>query len=221
MEYVTKGTKFRVIKDIPICAITSWGKPYTGSEETVIPKNTVMIAPYDQIVGTLAFGVIPEKYKEMEIQFISKKILANKDYAGYHFNFENEDYGRYFIYLDENKNDPSKYVAGEKIPARYTLVFKDSKSLKMIKNPTPDDIEKMVMLFISKNGSEILKSGYIILSKPIATNNITIISGKEGFNIEYQEGRERHKFQKNFKADEINKVLISYLDETNDWKKSI
>ncbi|MBF0570397.1 MAG: hypothetical protein HQL12_00860 [Candidatus Omnitrophica bacterium] len=221
MENVKKGTRFIVVKDFSTHAMTSWGKPYTGSEDCIIPKGTVMVAEHDQIEGALGFGVVPEKYKELEPEFIPKKTLNDKDYGGYYFSFEKEDYGRYFIYLDENKNDPSQYAIGEKIPAKNTLVLKDSKTLKMVKNPNPNDIEKAVMSFIAKNTSENFVPGYIMITPASIVPNITVLSKENGFCVECQEGSERHKSKRNFNAEEIINILISFVNGTDEWKKSV
>jgi len=221
MENVKKDARFIVTKDFPTHALTSWGKPYTGSEECVIPMGAVMIAPHDQIEGALGFIVIPEDYKKMELKFIPSKTLTDKDYGGYYFSFEREDYGRYFIYLDESKNDSLKYATDEKIPAKNTLVLKDSKTLKMVKNPSPSDIEGAVKSFILKNANESFMPGYIMITPASIVPTITVLSKENGFSVEYQEGSERHKSKRYFNADEIINVLKSFVDGTDEWKKNI
>lgn len=105
MELVKKGQKFITIKEFPSSVLTTWFKPYTGSEDCIIPKGTIFIAEYDQRSGYPGFGVLPEKYKEMEPFFIPPQILENKDYSNYYFVFNKKDYGKYFVYLDEYKNE--------------------------------------------------------------------------------------------------------------------
>ena len=85
MKNVQRGQKFIIIQDFPTHALTSWGKPCTGSEACVIPKGTILIADGDQLPGTRGFGVIPEKYKEMESVFISQETLSDKDYSDYYY----------------------------------------------------------------------------------------------------------------------------------------
>ncbi len=218
MENVKEGARFIVIKDYPTHALTSWGKPYSGSEEGVILRGTVMIAFSDQIDGALGFGVVPERYKEMESQFISSKTLSDSDYSNYHFVFKNEDYGRYFIYEDSSKNDPSKYTIGDSVLVKNILDVKNDEIFKSIKNPTQEDIENAVRLF---NNAQRYVPGYIILTKANIVNNITVYSKEEGFYLESQEEVERYKSTRFFNANEIIKILISYADGTSEWKETV
>ena len=59
MINVKKGEKFIVIKDFPTVALTSLGKPYTGSEECVIPKGTIVISQNTSPNNAQGFSVIP------------------------------------------------------------------------------------------------------------------------------------------------------------------
>ena len=67
MNIMKKGTKLVVIKDFSTSALTSWGKPCTGSEECVIPKGTVMVVQRDQLPSNEGFSVIPERYHDCPV----------------------------------------------------------------------------------------------------------------------------------------------------------
>ena len=218
MESVKNGTKFIVIQDYPTHALTSWGKPCTGSEECIIPKETIMVAQSDQIKGALGFGVVPERYKELEKELIPEQTLNDKDYGGYYFVFESEDYGRFFIYLDESKNVPSEYAKGEKVPTLYSLNIAGQKRLK---NPSPEDIQREIGLLGIENKSENFIAKWLMLYKG-SESQIMVHLREDGlFLLDYQEGPRQYRSQKYFNLEEIRMILISYRNGTPEWKEKL
>ncbi len=85
--------KFIATRDLHATGLTSWGAPYTGSFGCVIPKGTVLIALSEQVSEATGFGVIPERYKELESMLVPESDRAHKKYGGYYFVFSVDDIG--------------------------------------------------------------------------------------------------------------------------------
>ncbi len=93
IESVCDGDRFIVKEDTKTTGLTSWGAPYTGSFECVIPAGTVLVARYDQVHGATGFGCVPEKYEELEKLLVPAKDRYELKYGGYYFVFLNQDIG--------------------------------------------------------------------------------------------------------------------------------
>ena len=224
MENVKKGARFKVIKDFPTHVMTSWGKPYSGSEDCILPEDTIMIAPRDQVKGARGFGVVPERYEEMEKKLIPGKILADKDYGGYHFVFLNEDYGKHYVYLKEDVTIPTN-TNYEKIGRElYTLFI--GRREKIIDNPSPEDIREGVTFLNVKNVSNPFYPRLIWMKKD-RWNFIRFITNEKGFfNCDYGESKrppltENFVCKEDYDIEDVIEILISYLDGTDKWKKNI
>lgn len=92
-DRVKKGDKFITQKTIETDGLTSWAAPYTGSFRCTLPKETIVVAIHDQVEGAKGFGVVPEKYDELESQLVPESDRTHKKYSGYSFVFLSENIG--------------------------------------------------------------------------------------------------------------------------------
>jgi len=90
---VKKGDRFTVTKDIDATGLTVWGAPYTGSFNCTLPSGTILVADHNQVPTAEGFGVVPEKYKEMEKQLVPESDRNQRKYGGYYFVFLKSDIG--------------------------------------------------------------------------------------------------------------------------------
>lgn len=96
---VKKGNRFSVAKDIDATGLTVWGAPYTGSFKCTLPAGTILVADHDQVPTAEGFGVVPEKYKEMEKQLVPESDRNQRKYSGYYFVFLKSDIGDKIIHI--------------------------------------------------------------------------------------------------------------------------
>jgi hypothetical protein len=82
---VSKGSRFIAAEDIKTTALTHWRAPMTDGFKCVIPKGTILIATLDSQRISRGFGVIPEKYKELETQLVPEVQRTSSKYDGYTF----------------------------------------------------------------------------------------------------------------------------------------
>ncbi len=73
--------------------MADWLAPFTGSFECVIPKDTILLADYDQQDNTIGFSLIPEAYKKMEKILFPEADRTSIKYGGYYFHFIQDDIG--------------------------------------------------------------------------------------------------------------------------------
>ena len=88
---------------------------------------------------------------------------------------------------------------------------------KKIQNPTEADIRQAVFGLDTKKGE-----AFLILGPTDMTYIQTGGDQKAGFDLEYQESDAKHHYRakRDFTADEVLKVLLSYTTGSEDWKKS-
>lgn len=80
---ILKGRRFVVANDMEAVGLTHWRAPMTDGFKCIIPKGTVLVAHSDSQRISRGFGLIPEKYKEFETQFVPEEQLMNAKYDGY------------------------------------------------------------------------------------------------------------------------------------------
>jgi len=91
---IQKGTKFIVIKDMKASGLTHWRAPMTDGFKCIIPQDTVLIADFDSQRISRGFGVIPEKYEELETQLVPEEQRTSAKYNGYSFVLKYADIGK-------------------------------------------------------------------------------------------------------------------------------
>ena len=80
---IKKGDRFEAISDFKTGGMTHWRAPFTGGFKCVVPKGTILVADYDSVRLSTGFGVVPEKYSELEEILVSKEDRTAQKYAGY------------------------------------------------------------------------------------------------------------------------------------------
>jgi hypothetical protein len=107
----------------------------------------------------------------------------------------------------------SRVTTPQKIMS-YTL---DICGDKTVQNPSEAGIRAAVSALDTKKGD-----AFLILGPTQMTYIQTSGDPKVGFDLEYQEADAQHHYRakRNFTADEIVKVFVSYLSGSGDWKKA-
>ena len=93
IKSVLDGDRFITTQDIEASGLTTWGAPYTGSFNCVIPAGTILVARYDQVEGAKGFGCIPADYQKLEKILVPEEDRQAKKYSGYYFVTSNADIG--------------------------------------------------------------------------------------------------------------------------------
>ncbi len=93
-QEILKGSKFITITDIKTTGLTHWLAPMTDGFQCIIPKGTVLVATFDSERMSRGFSLIPEKYKELEPQFVPLEQRASAKYNGYSFVLKYSDIGK-------------------------------------------------------------------------------------------------------------------------------
>ncbi len=100
--FVNKGDRFKVLEDIKTNADTSWKAPYSGSFKCVIPKGTILIAPYQGLPDVRGFACIPEDYEKFENEYVPIEIREHEKYDGYSFTLLYRDIGKKVVLINDN-----------------------------------------------------------------------------------------------------------------------
>jgi hypothetical protein len=90
---VRKGDRFVAVEDISTGVLTHWRAPFTGGNDAIVPKGTVLIALDDQKKGRPGFACRPERYEEMENLLVPEEDRTADKYDGYSLVLESADIG--------------------------------------------------------------------------------------------------------------------------------
>jgi hypothetical protein len=94
MEEVRAGDRFVTTEAIHTHALTHWRAPVTLGFETVIPKGTVLVAPYDAVPTAPGFACVPESYDELEAALVPEADRTAPKYDGFSFVLLRTEIGR-------------------------------------------------------------------------------------------------------------------------------
>jgi hypothetical protein len=90
---VRKGERFVAAEDFSTGGLTQWNAPFTGGNDMIVPKGTVLVALHDQNEGAPGFACLPERYEEMEKLLVPEEDRTADKYAGYYLVLESADIG--------------------------------------------------------------------------------------------------------------------------------
>jgi hypothetical protein len=93
-QKVLKGSRFIAVEDIKTTGLTHWLAPMTDGFKCIIPKGTILIATFDSERISLGFTLIPERYKELETEFVPKEQRTSAKYNGYSFALKYSEIGK-------------------------------------------------------------------------------------------------------------------------------
>jgi hypothetical protein len=99
-----------LLRDWKTSAMTHWLAPFTGGEECVVPKGTVLVVAHDLVESASAFYVRPENYKELELRLIPEETRTEDKYNGYSLVLFCKDIGTLAERFPKSSLDPIKIV---------------------------------------------------------------------------------------------------------------
>jgi hypothetical protein len=93
VEEIRKGDRFILTRDLATTGLSEWHAPATGSFETVLPAETVVVVNNGRRPGFPGFGCRPERYEELEASLVPEEERSEEKYRGYYFVFNLADIG--------------------------------------------------------------------------------------------------------------------------------
>lgn len=67
---ISKGQRYRVTRDVPVTALTSWAAPFTGGYDRVLRAGEVLTILNDPPEGATAVYCEPDDYQRLHREFI-------------------------------------------------------------------------------------------------------------------------------------------------------
>jgi hypothetical protein len=83
MSRFTKGTRFRSRRDLTVNGIISFGAPFSGGFEAVLPANEVLVLDNDPPPNARGMWLVPERYDHFEAMFVPSRDRSHDGYGGY------------------------------------------------------------------------------------------------------------------------------------------
>ena len=80
---VSKGQRYRALRDLPVFAFTHWFAPFTGGYHVVLRAGEVFVIGDDPVPTAKAANCLPERYHELHEVFIPKEDRQAENYSGY------------------------------------------------------------------------------------------------------------------------------------------
>lgn len=83
--HVEQGQRYRARVDVPVTCMTSWGAPFTGGYERILPRGETIVIVNDPPPGATAVYADPENYRKLHARMVPvKDRLQFWIYRGYY-----------------------------------------------------------------------------------------------------------------------------------------
>jgi len=93
MEAISKGKRFRVVRDFSTTALTHWKAPMTDGLACTLREGTILVVASDSPTSRIAITCIPEDQEAFIAQQIHEDIRRDPKFAGISFVIEKSEIG--------------------------------------------------------------------------------------------------------------------------------
>ena len=83
MAKIHKDARLRARKDLRVKGVITYGGPMSRRFEGALPAGEILRLEYEPADSVGNIWLVPERYAELEKNFISKEIKAERGYCGY------------------------------------------------------------------------------------------------------------------------------------------